>query len=143
MQKYTLSVEHENVILGRIEELMRLSAEELDTMRGNDTSVHFNDDEWAYVTEYGANMLLIVVDNMEYCVHMSKSIIVMVSEHEDNLANTFDESDTLTARCKMYHDECEYFQDSTVSQLRVPYSIMNNSKMFFNKLKDHQGIKHD
>lgn len=143
MQKYALTEEHEKAILGRIEELMLLSTEELDSMRGNDTSVHFNDEEWSYVTDGGANMLLVVVDGMEYCVHMSKSIIVMISEYKENLANTFEEENTLTARCKMYNDECQYFQDSTITELRVPYSIMKNSKSFFNKLKDHQGIKHD
>lgn len=144
MQKYTLTEEHEKAILGRIEELMLLSTEELDSMRGNDTSVHFNDEEWAYVTDGGANMVLVVVGDKEYCVHMSKSIIVMVSDYKENLENTFEDDDnTITARCKMYHDECQYFQDSTITELRVPYSIMRNSKTFFNKLKDHQGIKHD
>lgn len=133
--KYKLESEHEKNILDIISIIPSV-------LKEDNSNYYFGNN--FYYNGSSVQILNLETDNWEYSISLHSGninrITVIVSEKGDIFGNDYeyenDEFDnTKAAISKMYYDEGSYFMDSTVKDLRVPYSIMEGVSTFMNTLR--------
>lgn len=133
--RYKLEEEHEKNILGIISNVPQVLKVVNDNYYFGSNYFYSNDlirvlnletDKWEYgISIHGGNV---------------SRITVIVSEKGEIFSSNYDyENDEFdnskVAISKMYYDEGLYFMDSTVKNLRVPYSIMEGVSTFMDVIK--------
>lgn len=134
--KYKLEEEHEKNILNIISKIPSVLTECNENYYFG-SNYYYSNDNFKYLN--------LETDKWEYgiSIHNGKrnQINVIISEKGEIFSTNYeyenDEFDnSKVAISKMYYDEGSYFMDSTVKDLRVPYSIMEGVNTFIDALKE-------